>query len=619
MKTVRLTMAQALLRFLDAQYAEFDGIEGKFVKGVAGIFGHGNVVGLGEALAQGGHGLRYFQGHNEQGAAHMAIGYAKQMNRKQIFAVTSSIGPGALNMVTAAGVAMANRIPVLFLPGDVFACRQPDPVLQQVEQWDDYTSTANDAFRAVSRYWDRINRPEQLMAACMSAMRVLTDPAETGPVTLALPQDVQGEPYDYPAEFLEKRVHHVERRLPTKGQIERAVALVKSRSKPIVICGGGVRYSNAGKELKEFCSAFGVPFGETQAGKGVISWEDPYNLGGMGVTGGLAANHIARDADLVIAVGTRLGDFTTCSRALFRNPDAAVLSINVNSFDAAKMNSVAVVADARETLAALTGALKGWKSGYKGEVEKARAEWRREWDRLYSEDDPNGLSQVRLLGELNENLLPPDAIVVGASGSLPGDLQRVWRTRAADSYHMEYAFSCMGYEIAAALGARMAAPQREVFALVGDGSYVMLHSELLTALQEGIKINVIVFDNAGYQCIDNLQTSQGIVKFGNDLRLRDPKTGRLTGTLMPLDFAKNGESYGARGYSPKSLAEFREAVRSALAGGVSTVIDVKVTQKSMTHDYESWWRVGTAQVSDNPKVVESAKKIGREVEGARKF
>ncbi len=621
MKTLRLTMAQALLRFLDAQYAEFDGVETKFVKGVGGIFGHGNVVGFGEALAQGNHGLTYFQGHNEQGAAHMAIGYAKQMNRKQIFAVTSSIGPGALNMVTAAGVALVNRIPVLLLPGDVFACRQPDPVLQQVEQWDDYTATANDAFRAVSRYWDRINRPEQLMAACINAMRVLTDPAETGPVTLALPQDVQGEPYDYPVEFLEKRVHHVERRLPTKGQIERAVALVKSRSRPLVICGGGVRYSEAGRELSDFCAAFGVPMGETQAGKGVISWEEPFNLGGVGVTGGLAANRIAHEADLVIAVGTRLGDFTTGSRNLFKNPSSVILTINVSSFDAAKMNATTVVADARESLKALTQALRsaGWKAGWKGEVEKIRAEWRKEEDRLYSEEDPAGLSQVRLLGELNEKLLPRDAIVVGASGSLPGDLQRVWRSREPDSYHMEYGFSCMGYEIAAAVGARMAAPHREVFALVGDGSYVMLHSELLTAIQEGIKIHVVVFDNAGYQCIDNLQTSQGVVKFGNDLRRRDPKTGRLTGSLMPLDFAKNGESYGARGYSPKSLAEFGDAVKNAMAGAVSTVIDVKVTQKSMTHDYESWWRVGTAQVSENPKVVEAAKKIGREVESARKF
>ena len=621
MKTVRLTMAQALLRFLDAQYAEFDGVETKFVQGVCGIFGHGNVVGLGEALAEGKHSLTYFQGHNEQGAGHMAVGYAKQLNRKQILAVTSSIGPGALNMITAAGVASVNRIPVLFLPGDVFACRQPDPVLQQVEQWDDYTRTANDAFRAVSRYWDRINRPEQLMAACINAMRVLTDPAETGPVTLALPQDVQGEPYDYPEEFLERRVHHVERRAPTAGEIQRAVELVRSRARPIVICGGGVRYSEAGQALAESCTAFEIPVGETQAGKGVLPWEDPLNLGGIGVTGGLAANRIARDADLVIAVGTRLGDFTSGSRNLFRNPRAAVLAINVNPFDAAKMNALAVRADAREALKALTAALRGagWKSGWADEVKKARTEWRKEEERLYTEDDPAGLSQVRLLGELNEKLLPRDAIVVGASGSIPGDLQRVWRTRAPGSYHMEYGFSCMGYEIAAAVGARMAEPHREVFALVGDGSYVMLHSELLTAIQEGIKINIVVFDNAGYQCIDNLQASQGITKFGNDLRRRDPATGRLTGSLINVDFAKNGESYGASGYSVATMDQFCAAVKSALAGNVSTVIDAKVTPKSMTHDYESWWRVGTAQVSENPKVEEAARKISKEVETARKF
>jgi len=621
MRTVRLTMAQALLQFLDSQYAEFDGVETKFVRGVCGIFGHGNVVGLGEALAEGKHGLTYFQGHNEQGAAHMAVGFAKQLNRKQILAVTSSIGPGALNMITAAGVASVNRIPVLLLPGDVFACRQPDPVLQQVERWDDYTATANDAFRAVSRYWDRINRPEQLMAACINAMRVLTDPAETGAATLALPQDVQGEPYEYPEEFLEKRVHHVERRAPTAGEIERAAALIRSRARPILICGGGVRYSEAAHALAEFCAAFGIPVGETQAGKGVLPWDDPLNLGGIGVTGGLAANRIAREADLVIAVGTRLGDFTSGSRNLFRNPRATVLGINVNSFDAAKMNALTVRADARETLLALTGALRasGWKSGYTDEVKRARAEWRKEEERLYTEEDPEGLSQVRLLGELNENLLPRDAIVVGASGSIPGDLQRVWRARAPGSYHMEYGFSCMGYEIAAAVGAKMAEPHREVFALVGDGSYVMLHSELLTAIQEGIKINIVVFDNAGYQCIDNLQTSQGITKFGNDLRRRDPGTGRLTGSLISLDFAKNGESYGARGYSVTTMDQFRAAVKSALAGRVSTVIDAKVTPKSMTHDYESWWRVGTAQVSENPKVEAAARKITKEVESARKF
>ena len=621
MKTLRMTTAQALVRFLDQQYVERDGVETKFVRGVIGIFGHGNVLGLGEALEAAGHGLVYYQGHNEQGAAHLAIGYAKQMNRRQILAVTSSIGPGALNMVTAAGTASVNRIPLLLLPGDVFACRQPDPVLQQVEQCNDYTTTANDAFRAVSRYWDRINRPEQLMSACINALRVLVDPAETGAVTIALPQDVQGEAYNYPAEFFEKRVYHIERRAPTPGEIQRAVDLIRSRSRPIVICGGGVRYSDAGAALAGLCESLGIPLAETQAGKGVVAWDHPLNLGGIGVTGGLAANRIARDADLVIAVGTRLGDFTTGSRHLFQDSNVAVLSINANSFDARKMNALPIIADAREALLALSAAMgkTGWKAGHSEQIRSAVAEWKAEVDRLYSQADPAGLSQVRLLGELNESLLPHDAVVVGASGSLPGDLQRVWRTRAADGYHMEYGFSCMGYEIAAAVGARMAAPGREVVALVGDGSYIMLHSELLTSVQESVKIIVIVFDNLGFQCIDNLQASQGMGKFGNELRARDHRTGRLTGAPLLIDFAKNAESYGARGYTVSTLDQFRSAVQSALDGSVSAVIDVKVTPKSMTGGYESWWRVGTPEVSENPRITEAAKQMKKEAASGKQF
>jgi 3D-(3,5/4)-trihydroxycyclohexane-1,2-dione acylhydrolase (decyclizing) len=621
LKSVRLTMAQALLRFLDAQYLESDGVEHKFVRGVFGIFGHGNVVGLGEALAEDKTGLTYYQGHNEQGMAHAAIGFAKQSNRKRIFAVTSSIGPGALNMVTAAGTATVNRIPVLFLPGDAFACRQPDPVLQQVEQFHDLNITANDAFKPVSRFWDRINRPEQLPAAALAAMRVLTDPAETGAVTLALPQDVQGESWDYPAEFFARRVHHLERRPPTEGELDRAVKAIRAAHKPLLICGGGARYSEAARGLKAFCARFRVPFAETQAGKGVLPWDNPWNLGGIGVTGGLAANRIAREADLLIAVGTRLGDFTTASKWLFRNPSLAVLGVNVAPFDAGKMNALPVVADARAALTAFTRALgrTGYRAGWAGEVEKARAEWSAEVDRLYAEEDPAGLSQTLCLGELNERLLPKDTIVVGASGSLPGDLQRVWRTRRPGGYHMEYGFSCMGYEIAGALGAKLAEPEREVFALVGDGSYVMLHSELLTSLQEGLKINVLVFDNQGFQCIDNLQVSQGITKFGNDRRARSAKTGRLTGELLDLDFARSAEGYGARGLSVRSLQELRQAVRQSLRESRSTVIDVKVTPKSMTGGYDSWWRVGTAEVSRNPKVAEAAARMKKEIQRARKL
>jgi len=621
MKTVRLTMAQALLRFLDNQYIEMDGEEIKFVNGVFGIFGHGIVVGLGEALAASENKLPFYQGKNEQGAAHAAMGYAKQNERKRMMAVTSSIGPGALNMVTAAGTATVNRIPVLFLPGDAYACRQPDPVLQQVELPQDYTSTASDAFRPVSRYWDRVVRPEQLMTAMINAFRVLTDPAETGAVTVALPQDVQGEAYDYPEEFLAKRVHHIERRIPTVGQIGRIVEAIKGAKKPYVICGGGVRYSGAGKELKAFCAKYHIPFGETQAGKGTVMWDDPYNLSGIGTTGSLAANKLAKEADLVIAVGSRMGDFTTCSKWLFQNQACRFFAVNVASFDAYKMNAEPIIADAKLTLQALVKApgLKEYRSQWGAKIEKACAEWKKEVDRLYAEEDPAGLSQARVLGELNDVLLPKSAVALSGSGSIPSDMQRVWRTRMAGSYHMEYGFSCMGYEVAAALGAKIAVPDREVVAIIGDGAYTMLHTELLTSIQEGRKIIVVVLDNSGFHCIDNLQGSQGIVHYGNEWRSRDSATGRLDGPSITVDFAKNAESWGAVGLRARTAEELRIAVRRALKEKRSVVIDVKVTPKSMTKGYESWWRVGTAEVSTNPEVVKAAEAMKTEVAKIRKF
>ncbi|MDP3178408.1 MAG: 3D-(3,5/4)-trihydroxycyclohexane-1,2-dione acylhydrolase (decyclizing) [Spirochaetaceae bacterium] len=621
MKTVRLTMAQALVRFLDAQYLEADGVETKFVQGIWGIFGHGCVVGLGEALAAGGHSLRFYQGKNEQGAAHAAIGFAKQSDRKRMMAVASSIGPGALNMVTAAGTATVNRIPLLLLPGDAFACRQPDPALQQVEQPHDYNITANDAFKAVSRYWDRVSRPEQLMTAMINAMRVLVDPAETGAVTIALPQDVQGEAYDYPEEFLARRVHHLERRAPSAAAIERAADAIAAAKRPLVICGGGVRYSGAGSELAAFCEAFRIPFGETQAGKGVLPWDNPHNLSGIGLTGSLAANRLAKRADLVLAIGTRLGDFTTCSKWLFQDPLCRIVGINVAAFDAYKMNAEPILADAKLALAALVPVLKArlYASSWGGEIARERAEWKAEVDRLYAEDDPGGLSQARALGELNDHLLPADAIVVSGSGSIPSDMQRVWRARRPGSYHMEYGFSCMGYEIAGALGAKLAEPSREVVAIVGDGAYAMLHSELLTAVQEGTKIVVVVLDNSGFQCIDNLQAGQGIVHFGNEWRAREISTGRLTGAPVSVDFAKNAESWGALGLRARSVEEFRDAMRAALAAKGPVVVDAKVTAKSMTKGYEAWWRVGTAEVSDNPAVVAAAREVRDNVAKARKY
>jgi 3D-(3,5/4)-trihydroxycyclohexane-1,2-dione acylhydrolase (decyclizing) len=618
MKTIRLTVGQAVLKFLDNQYVEWDGAEQKFVEGVFGIFGHGVVVGLGEALAAHDHNLRFYQAKNEQGAGHAAMGFAKQHNRRRIMAVCSSIGPGALNMVTAAGTATVNHIPVLFLPGDVFACRQPDPVLQQVETPNDYTCTSSDAFRAVSRYWDRVNRPEQLMTAMINAMRVLTDPAEAGAVTVALPQDVQGEAFDYPVEFFEKRVHHIERRIPTGGQIKRAAALLGAAKKPLVICGGGVRYSDAGKALESFCAAHEVPFSETQAGKGTIAWDNPWNLSGIGTTGSLASNKIAKEADLVLAVGTRLGDFTTCSKWLFQNPACKILSINAASFDAYKMNGEPLIADAKLTLEALDKAAPNYKSAWGSRIKEVKDEWNKEVDRLYHEEIPGSLSQARVLGELNERLLPKEAIVVSGSGSIPSDMQRVWRARVADTYHMEYGFSCMGYEVAAALGAKIAKPESEVVCLVGDGAYTMLHTELLTAVQENKKIIIIVLDNAGFHCIDNLQNSQHIEHFGNEWKHRSA-SGRLDGPSVSVDYAKNGESWGAKGFSARTIAELEDAVKKALSEKGPVVIDVKTSPKSMTKGYESWWRVGTAQVSTNPEVEKAAKAMAAEVTKVRKF
>ncbi|HWQ79441.1 MAG TPA: 3D-(3,5/4)-trihydroxycyclohexane-1,2-dione acylhydrolase (decyclizing) [Anaerovoracaceae bacterium] len=621
MKTQKMTMAQALLKFLDNQYVQTDGEEIKFVQGVLGIFGHGMVVGLGEALESGDHGLRFIQGKNEQGMAHIAMGFAKQKDRKQIMAVTSSIGPGALNMVTAAGTATANRIPVLFLPSDAYACRQPDPVLQQIEQTYDYNITASDSFKAVSKYWDRIARPEQLMTAAINAMRVLTDPSDTGAVTLSLPQDVQGEVYDYPAEFFEKRVHHIQRRDIDPDILKEAAGLIASRKKPFIICGGGVKYSGAAKELAEFAETFKIPFGETQAGKGTVLFEHPMNMGGAGLTGSAAANKLAQEADIIIGIGTKLNDFCTCSKWLYQNDGATMLTVNLNSFDAYKMNSFPVLADAKLALKALTGALKeqGYHSAWENEIAEARKEWDEEVDRLYSLEYENGLAQSRILGELNEKLIADDGIIVASSGSLPSDVQRVWRCRSEGVYHVEYGFSCMGYEVAAAVGVKLAEPDREVYALLGDGSFNMLHSEFITSLQEQVKINVILLDNHGFQCIHNLQRSQGIPSFGNEYRKREAGTGRLTGEYLPIDYAMIARGYGGNGYTANTVEELEKGFREMAESKVSGVLDIKTLPGTMTDGYHSWWRVGTAQVSAHPSVEAAAREVRAHVEKARQY
>ncbi len=621
MTTIKMTMAQALLKFLDNQYIQADGEEIKFVQGVLGIFGHGMVVGLGEALESGDHGLRFIQGKNEQGMAHIAMGFAKQKNRKQIMAVTSSIGPGALNMITAAGTATANRIPVLFLPSDAYASRQPDPVLQQIEQTYDYNITANDAFKAVSKYWDRVARPEQLMTAAINAMRVLTDPSDTGAVTLCLPQDVQGEVYDYPAEFFEKRVHYMQRRDIDPDALKIAAELIASKKKPFIICGGGVKYSDAEKELMEFAETFQIPFGETQAGKGAVLFDHPMNMGGAGLTGASAANKLAQEADLIIGIGTKLNDFCTCSKWLYQNDDVSMMTINLNSFDAYKMNAFPVLADAKLALKALTKALKDMKyhSAYQNEITAARQEWDQEVDRLYSLENENGLVQSRILGELNEKLIENSGIIVAASGSLPSDVQRVWRCRDHGVYHVEYGFSCMGYEVAAAVGVKMAEPDREVYVLLGDGSFNMLHSEFITSLQEGLKINVVLLDNHGFQCIHNLQRSQGIPSFGNEYRKREAETNRLTGDYLEIDYGMVARGYGGNGYSAKTAAELEQSFKELKESKVSAVIDIKTLPGTMTDGYNAWWRVGTAQISKHASVEAAARDIKVHVDQARKY
>lgn len=627
MQTVRMTTAQALVKFLNQQYVEFDGKQQKFIKGIFTIFGHGNVVGLGQALEEDAGELEVYQGRNEQGMANAAMAFAKQKHRKQIMACTSSVGPGSANMITSAATASANNIPVLLLPGDVFATRQPDPVLQQIEQTHDLSISTNDAFRAVSKYWDRINRPEQLMIAMIQAMRVLTNPADTGAVTICLPQDVQGEAWDFPSYFFKKRVHRIERRLPTKASLADAVEMIKRKKKPVMICGGGVRYAEAAEELKQFAETFHIPFGETQAGKSAIESSHPYNLGGIGVTGNIAANTIAKEADLVIGIGTRFTDFTTASKQLFQNEEVEFLNINISEFHANKLDALKVIADAKEALLALIDELQviDYRSSYTVEIEDAKEAWETELSRLHNirftgqeftpevEGHFDGklneyvdalgtqLTQTAVIGQIN-TLLDEDAIIVGAAGSLPGDLQRMWISRKPNTYHMEYGYSCMGYEVAGALGAKLAEPSKEVYAMVGDGSYQMLHSELVTSLQENKKINILLFDNSGFGCINNLQMGNGMGSFGTEFRYRNQETRKLDGAIMKIDFAASAAGYGVKTYHITSLEQLQEALIDAKKQTVSTLIDIKVLPKTMTNGYESWWHVGIAEVSKSQSV-----------------
>ena len=617
-----MSTGDALITFLDNQYVSFDGKETKLLDSVFTIFGHGCVVGVGEALSQGGSSIKTMMGKNEQGMALAAMSYAKQNNRRKIIPCFSSIGPGAANMVTAAGCATANNIPLLLFMGDTFATRQPDPVLQQVEQLNSASTTTNDAFRAVTRYFDRVSRPEMLMTAMLNAIRTLLDPANTGAVAIALPQDVQGECYEFPESFLKKRVHVIKRTLPSKDELEAAIAAIKGSKYPMIIVGGGVRYSEAGETLKKFAEKYNIPFGETQAGKSAIESSHYLNLGGLGVTGNSAANEIAKKADLIIGVGTRFTDFTTASKSLY--PNTKVLTINVSQFQAEKLDAIAVVADAKVTLEQLMDI--DYKSSYKDEIKEVKAAWDKEMARLtsikigkdyipentammpdaceaFAKATGSNLAQTTAIGIIRKNI-PNDAILVGSSGSLPGCLQRMWTTDKKDSYNMEYGYSCMGYEVAGALGSKLAAEGQEVYAFVGDGSFYMLHSELVTAVQERKKINIMLFDNGSFGCINNLQMGQGIDALCTEFRYRDGDKPIREGEFLSTDFAMIAKGYGLVSYTARNEEELEAAIKDSLKQTKSVLIDIKVLPKSMTHGYDAWWRVGC---TDNPRDKKQAK------------
>ena len=637
----KMTMAQALVRFLDNQYVSFDGEETKFVDGVFTIFGHGIVVGLGQALDENRGSLKVYQGKNEQGMAHVATSFAKTNNRRKIIACSSSIGPGAANMITAAATATVNNIPLLLFPADTFSARQPDPVLQQFEQPYSLSVTTTDAYRPVVRYWDRIARPEQLMSAMINAMRTLTDPATAGAVCIALPQDVEGEVFDYPESFLTKRVHHIPRPAPDKDELEAVANLLLGAKKPLVICGGGGRYSEAGKAVEDFCSKYNIPFCETQACKSAVLSSHPLNLGGVGVTGNSSANVIAKEADVIIGLGTRFSDFTTASKSLFRE-DARFAAVNVSRFDAYKLDAAVCVADAKVAVGLLDEKLAaaGYRTGYTNEIADAKAGWDAEMRRLadyrYGEGfeplikarDPKTIPEfVDVTGgtvtqtsavALIRRVIAPDAIAVGSAGSLPGDLQRMWTSDERDSYNMEYGYSCMGYEIAGALGSKLARPEREVYAFCGDGSWLMLHSELITSLQEGMKINVLLFDNNGFGCINNLQMGQGIGSLATEFRYRNG-AGELDGGIIPIDFAKCAEGYGCKTYTARTLDELEAALEDAKKQTVSTLIDIKVLPKTMTDGYGAWWHVGAAAQAEKQSVRDAYENMVEMLAKARKY
>nr|WP_314466097.1 3D-(3,5/4)-trihydroxycyclohexane-1,2-dione acylhydrolase (decyclizing) [uncultured Clostridium sp.] len=641
-KTIRMTTAQALVKFLDNQYVSVDGTEIKFVEGFFTIFGHGIAVGLGEALDTDPGQLRVLQGRNEQGMCHTAIAFAKQNQRRRIIPCASSVGPGAANMVTACATATVNNIPLLVFPADTFASRQPDPVLQQLEQSSSLATTTNDAFKPVCKYWDRITRPEMIMSALINAMRVLTDPAETGACCISLCQDVEGESFDYPEYFFKKRVHKITRPVAVEEELEEIADIIAEAKKPIVIVGGGVRYSDAGETVEKFCEEFKIPFGESQAGKSACKSSHPYCLGGIGVTGTYASNVIAKDADVVIAIGTRLSDFTTSSKWLFKRENVKFVTINNSRFHAYKMDASMAVGDAKVTVEALTEKLreKQYVSQYRNEITDAKKKWNDEMVRLgsieYTGDDfepiikardprtipefvrlTNGtITQTAALAAIRR-VIDEDATIITAGGSLPSCMQRMWTTDKRGGYHAEYGYSCMGYEVAATLGVKFAEPENEVYCVVGDSSFQMLHSEIMTIMQERQKVNILIFDNCGFGCINNLEMNHGIGSLATEYRYTDGK--KPTGDLIPVDYAKVGEGYGLKAYTCRTIAELEDALKDAKSQERACLFDLKVIPKTMSDGYESWWNVGLADTSEKTSVKEAWERVMEGRNAARKY
>ncbi|GAE27985.1 epi-inositol hydrolase [Halalkalibacter wakoensis JCM 9140] len=616
MKTIRLTTAQALIKFLNQQYIHVDGEEIPFVEGIFNIFGHGNVLGIGQALESDPGHLKVIQGKNEQGMAHAAIAYSKQLLRKKIYAITTSSGPGSANLVTAAGTALANNIPVLLIPADTYATRQPDPVLQQIEQEHSLAITTNDALKPVSRYWDRVTRPEQLMSSLIRAFEVMTDPARSGPATVCISQDVEGEAFDFDEKFFVKRVHYIDRKPASNRELKGAAELIKASKKPLIVVGGGAKYSEARDILVEFSEKYNVPLVETQAGKSTIEHSFKNNLGGLGITGTLAANKAAQQADLVIGVGTRYTDFATSSKTIFNFDEAKFLNVNVSRMQAYKLDGYQVVADARTTFEALTPMLEGYESQFGNTITELKEEWLAERDRLskvtfsregfvpeikdhfsqevlneYADALGTEFAQTTALLTINETI-DPDSIIICAAGSLPGDLQRLWHSSVPNTYHLEYGYSCMGYEVSGTLGLKLAEPSKEVYTMVGDGSFLMLHSEFVTAIQYNKKINVLLFDNSGYGCINNLQMDFGGGSYFCEFRTDDNQ-------ILNVDYAKVAEGYGAKSYRANTVEELKAALEDAKKQDCSTLIEMKVLPKTMTDGYDgSWWNLGVSEVSD---------------------